>query len=197
MRLSLTLFLVRIFAGLTAFAQNVAPSPSFVDLQGVKHVPLDVKGSRAAVFFFVVADCPVANYYSSEISAIVKDFAKKEVRFFVVHVDPDLTPAAARAHAKEYGITCPVLIDAKHQLVKAAGATMTPEAAILTPDGKIAYRGRIDDRYTDLGKRRIAPTRRDLRDALTAVLAGQEVKEPRTKVIGCPIPDLVQPPLAP
>jgi peroxiredoxin len=174
-------------------AQDVTQPLSFVDLKGTKHVPLDAKGARAVVFFFMVADCPVANYYTSEISAIVKDHAGKPVRFFVVHVDPDLTPAKARAHAKEYGITCPVLIDAKHQLVKATGATMTPEAAILTPEGKIAYRGRIDDRYVELGKRRIAPTQRDVRKALTALLAGQPVKEPRSQAIGCPIP----PPVAP
>ena len=174
-----------------------AQSPSFVDLKGTKHFPLDPKGARAVVFFFVVADCPVANYYTTEINAIVKDHAGKPVRFFVVHVDPELTPAAARAHAKEYGITCPVLIDAKHQLVKATGATITPEAAILTPGGKIAYRGRIDDRYVELGKRRIAPTLRDVREALTALLAGRPVKEPRTRAIGCPIPDLVPPRSAP
>src|SRR5207244_1630362 len=52
------------------------------------------------------------------------------------------------------------------------------------------YRGRIDDRYVDLGKRRIEPNRRDLREALTAVLAGQPVKEARTKAIGSPIADL-------
>jgi hypothetical protein len=77
--------------------------------------------------------------------------------------------------------------------VKATGVTITPEAAILTPEGKIAYRGRIDDRYVELGKRRIAPTRRDVREALTALLAGQPVKGPRTRAIGCPVPDLVPP----
>src|SRR5262245_27493494 len=180
-----------------AHAEGDARPLSFVDLKGTKHVPLDTKGARAVVFFFVVADCPVANYYTSEINAIIKDHAGKPVRFFVVHVDPDLTPAAARAHAKEYGITCPVLIDAKHDLVKATGATITPEAVILTPGGKIAYRGRIDDRYVELGKRRIAPTRRDVRDALAALLAGRPVKEPRNRAIGCPVPDLVPPRGAP
>jgi peroxiredoxin len=176
-----------------AHAQDVAQPLSLVDIKGTKHLPLDAKGVRAVVFFFVVADCPIANYYTSEINAIVKDHAGKPVRFFVVHVDPDLTPAAAQAHAKEYGITCPVLIDAKHQLVKTTGATITPEAAILTTEGKIAYRGRIDDRYVELGKRRIAPTRRDVREALTALLGGQPVKEPRTQAIGCPVPDIVPP----
>jgi peroxiredoxin len=162
----------------------------FADVKGGMHSPLDTKGSKATVLFFVTNDCPIANYYTSEINAIVKDHASLPVRFFIVHVDPDLTPKAAAEHAKEYGFTCPVLIDAKHQLVKATGATIMPEAVVLAQDGKIAYRGRIDDRYTELGKRRIAPNRRDVREALTAVLAGKPVKEPRTKAIGCFIPSL-------
>jgi hypothetical protein len=194
---ALPLLAVLTVATPTAHGQDAARAASFVDQNGTKHVPFDARGVRAVVFFFVVTDCPVANYYTSEINAIVKDHAGKPVRFFVVHVDPQLTPAQAREHAKGYGIKCPVLIDAKHVLVKATGATITPEAAILTPDGKIAYLGRIDDRYVELGKRRIAPTRRDVRDALSALLASKPVKDPRTRAIGCPVPDLVPPPRAP
>jgi peroxiredoxin len=189
--LALTLLTVLTLSRPAARGEDAAQPLSFVDINGRKHAPLEAKGARAVVLFFVTTDCPVANYYTSEISAIVKDHAGKPVRFFVVHVDPDLTPAGARAHAKEYKLTCPVLLDAKHQLVRAAGATITPEAAVLTLEGKIAYRGRIDDRYVELGKRRVAPTRRDVREALTALLAGEPVKEPQTRAIGCPIPDLV------
>jgi len=163
---------------------------SFVDIKGVQHTPLNAQGAKAVVLFFVVTDCPIANYFASEINTIAKDYAPRNVRSFVIHIDPDLTPAAAVTHAKEYGLTCPILIDAKHELVKATGATITPEAVVLTPDGKIAYRGRIDDRYVELAKRRVAPNRRDVREALDAVLAGQPVKDARTKAIGCPIPEL-------
>jgi peroxiredoxin len=161
-----------------------------VDINGGTHRPLDARGARAVVLFFLTTDCPIANYYASEIRAIVKDHTRQRVRFYAVHVDPDLTAAAARKHAEEYRLTCPILIDAKHRLVKATGATITPEAAVLTPDGKVAYRGRIDDTYLELGRRRVEPGKRDLRDALAAVLAGRPVKEARTTAIGCPIPDL-------
>jgi hypothetical protein len=100
-----------------------------------------------------------------------------------------MTPKAAREHAKQYGLPGPILLDARHALVKHAGVTIAPEAAILTPDGKIAYRGRIDDVYVELGKRRVAPNRRDVREALAAILAGKAVTDPRTTAIGCPIPE--------
>ena len=115
---------------------------------------------------------------------MMKDFASQPVRFYAVNVDPDATTEAERHHAKEYGLTLPVLLDSKHQLVAATLVTHTPEAAVILNDGTIAYRGRIDDRYPGLGKKRQAPTQRDLRDALSAVLAGKPVRVPRTKAVG-------------
>ncbi|HYV35697.1 MAG TPA: redoxin family protein [Gemmataceae bacterium] len=193
--------MLRVFAGLivmvAAAVQSFAIAPqekttaeAFLDITGKTHYPLEVKDAKAVVLIFVTTDCPISNYYTSEINALVKDYAGKPVRFFVIHVDPDLKPADAAAHAKTYGLDCTILIDAKHRLVKTAGVTITPEAAVLTPDGKIVYRGRIDDVYAELGKRRIEPDQRDLREALSQVLAGQAVKVAETKAVGCPIPKL-------
>jgi hypothetical protein len=53
----------------------------------------------------------------------------------------------------------------------------------------VLYRGRIDDRVADFGKRRVEPTRRDLRLALDAILAGKPVPARRTKAVGCYIPE--------
>jgi hypothetical protein len=111
------------------------------------------------------------------------------VRFYAVQVDPDLTAEQARRHAREFGLRLPVLRDSRHELVKATSVTRAPEVAVLLPGGKLAYRGRIDDLYSALGKKRKAPSWRDLRDALTAVLAGRPVKVPRTEAVGCSIPE--------
>jgi hypothetical protein len=165
------------------------PAP-FDDLQAATDQRLDVKDAKAVVLFFLSTDCPISNYYTSEIAAIVKERTGDGVRFYVVHPDPDLNAEAAAKHAKTWKLTCPILLDGKHKLVKLTGVTITPEVAVVLPDGKLAYRGRIDDTYVDLGKRRAEPSKRDLRDALTAVLKDQPVAEPRTKAIGCYIPEL-------
>jgi len=177
-------------APLTAQDSKPDKTLALTDIKGVTHHALDVKDAKAVVFFFITVDCPIANYYSSEINAIQKDFARQPVCFYVVHIDPDLTPEAAAKHAAEYKLTGPVLIDAKHRLVQATGVSVTPEAAVLVPDGTIAYRGRIDDIYVELGRRRAAPNHRDLREAITAVLAAQPIKQSRTKALGCYIPNL-------
>jgi hypothetical protein len=173
----------------TAGAPQQRAEP-FAELQATADHKLDLKGARAAVLIFMITDCPIANYYTSEINAIVKDFAGQPVRFCVVHVDPALTAEAAAEHARTWKLTCPILLDPKHRLVNLTGVTVTPEVAVVLADGTLAYRGRIDDVYADLGKRRVEPKERDLREALTAVLKGQPVPRPRTKALGCFISDL-------
>src|SRR5262249_6887241 len=123
-------------------------------------------------------------------NALVKENVDRPLRFHAVYVDPDLTAAEARKHATAFGYRCPVLLDPRHQLVAATGVTTTPEGVGVTADGRNAYRGRIDDRYPEIGVHRQAPTRRDLRAALAAVLAGKPVETPRTTAVGCAIPAL-------
>jgi hypothetical protein len=158
---------------------------TFVDMGGVVHRPADATGAKATVLFFLLTDCPISNAYSPEINAIASAYRMRGVRCYVVQVDADITPAEARRHAKEFGLTSPVILDPDHRLVRFTRATVAPSAAILLPGPTVAYCGRIDNRYADFGKRRATTTHHDLRDALDAVLAGRPVTEPRTQAIGC------------
>jgi hypothetical protein len=83
-----------------------------------------------------------------------------------------------------------VLRDPDHDLVRLAGATITPEAAVFVQGREMVYRGRIDDRYVDFGMTRTKATTHDLRNTLDAVLAGKPVPAARTRAIGCYIADL-------
>jgi hypothetical protein len=58
--------------------------------------------------------------------------------------------------------------------------------------GKVVYRGRIDDRYVDLGLERPAATTHDLGDALEAVMTGKPVAHPTTQAVGCYIADFAR-----
>jgi hypothetical protein len=171
------------------------PSPEpMSDINGRPVDPLHpADGIKANVLIFVTHDCPVSNQYSREINRIARDYRGQSVSAYLVHVEPDLTPEDAKAHASEYGLDdLTILIDRKHALVQKTGAKITPEAAVIAPDGTIAYCGRIDDRFTKLGRQRPEPAARDLRDALDAVLKGEPIAHPRVAAIGCPIPDLDQ-----
>ncbi len=177
-----TLFLIAVLLAWPALAGEPV---TVLDVHGARQTPLELKEKKAAVLFFVLHDCPIANGYAPEINRICAEYAPKGYAFFVVHIDPGLKAADARKHAEEYGFRCPILLDGAHALAKLAGATVTPEAAVFGADGKVLYRGRIDDLYTDLGKKRAEPRQRDLRAALDALSAGKPVPTATTQAVGC------------
>ena len=136
------------------------------------------------VLVFVDPQCPIANAYAPELRRIQAEYEPRGVAFALVYADPDRHEPEVRAHAAAFGHTAPLVLDTEQSLAAHTGATMTPEACVLA-QGELVYRGRIDDRYFALGKQRAAPTTRDLRDALDAVLAGQTPARDWKPAIGC------------
>ena len=164
---------------------RVDPATAVRDIHGaVQHPFLAAKG-HAAVVFFVATDCPVANGYAPEIRRICEAY-KEKAGCTLAYVDPTLTVATVAKHFADYRHgDYPAVIDTKHVLVKASGATVTPEVLVVLPGGAVGYRGRIDDKYFALGRSRQNPVERDLRDALDKVAAGQPITTARTKPVGC------------
>jgi len=159
------------------------------DLDGSPLDPVSTD-SRGTVLIFVRTDCPVSNRYAPTLRRICKTYAGRDIRFFLVYPNPDVTPPEIRKHMTEYSYPCPALRDPEHVLVRRAGAKITPEAAVFTRDGELVYRGRIDNQYVDFGKYRPKPTRADLEEALDAVLTGKLVTFRETEAVGCLIEDL-------
>ena len=150
-------------------------------------------GVTAIVFLFTSTECPISNRYAPEVRRLAAAFAPKGVLFRLIYPNPAERAPAIREHmtAFAYAGATEALRDPEHALVKFVGATVTPEAAVYA-GGHIVYRGRIDDRYVDLGLERPAPTRRDLAEALAAVIAGKPVSQPTTQAVGCFIADFVR-----
>ena len=147
----------------------------------------------AAVVFFVLEDCPVSNALVPEMERTVKKYSDKGVKFTYAYINPKLEASAKETHVKEYGLTAATVVDLKHQVVKKAGATVTPEAAIFRKDGTLAYCGRINNLYVGFGQKRQVVNEHDLREALDAVLAGKsEIPKAKAKAVGCYIADYLK-----
>lgn len=164
--------MVRAIALLTAAVRlptaSFAPSPS------------------TEILFFIASDCPISNAYAPEIQRICRDYANRGVRCTLVYEDPGITTDGIRAHLSAYGYgSIETRVDDAGTIARRAGATVTPEAALVDAKGSLRYRGRIDNFHAALGKPRQRVTSRDLRDAVDAVLANRTVARPRTPAVGC------------
>jgi Redoxin len=176
-----------------------------VDLDGHRVDPLAPSAARGGtVLVFVRTDCPIANRLLPTVERLRAAYEPKGVRFWLVFVDPAEPVAAIRTHLTTYDQHATAIRDPRHELVKMIGATRTPEAAVFVHEGpgrgalrapwrksRLVYRGRIDNRYVDVGRMRPKATSHDLQNALDAALAGDVTGPPRiTQPVGCIIADL-------
>jgi peroxiredoxin len=145
--------------------------------------PFAARNQKATVLVFMMHDCPVTNASTPELARLAEEFAPRGVQFFGVYATE--TAAEITAHRRDYGLPFEGLLDPTMRLARLAGASRAPEAAIISPDGTLLYRGRIDDRATRPGIMRPTAKRRDLHLALEAVLNGRQPEPRFTSSIGC------------
>jgi hypothetical protein len=167
-----------------------AASVWLIDLEGSPFDLLSAGQNRVRVAVFTRSDCPVSNRYAPRIRELHEEFHPRVVDFYLIYVDPKEPAEAIRAHLDEFDYPCVALRDPEHSLAAYTQATVTPEAVVFDANGKITYRGRIDNLYAELGKARPEATTHELRDAIEATLSGRLVAEPVTKAVGCYIGDL-------
>jgi Redoxin len=169
-----------------ALALIACRSGSALDLDGGPVDPL--AGTAAAtVLAFVSTTCPLSNRYAPELRRLQDRFEPRGVAFYVVYPDERESPEAIAEHLREYATHARPVRDPERALVRRVGATRTPEVAVFRRGGALAYHGRVDDRFGELGLERPAPTRNDLAEALDAVLEGIPVEVPFTTPLGCAI----------
>jgi hypothetical protein len=178
---------------LSALAVLAVVSTAIPNLDGGLVDPLkQASGTKATVLLFVSTDCPVSNRYAPHVRKLYDTHAKDGVAFWLVYPNPADAVSDIRDHIKQFSYPGTALRDVKHDLVKRAGATITPEAVVYDGRGVMTYRGRIDDRYSAVGIEKATATRHDLQDAIAATLAGKPIKDARTQAVGCYIADFLK-----
>lgn len=141
--------------------------------------------NQLSVIVFLSPDCPVSNGYVPVLSQMRKDF--KDVVWLIVYPQAIL-PEQCRKHWKEYALPEDTFCDVQGIAARQLAVSMVPEAVVLRKDGSVAYRGRIDDRYTKRGGSARVPRQHDLKDALKEVLAGRTPAKSYIAPVGCPLP---------
>src|SRR5258708_35454127 len=160
---------------------------SLLDTDGIVHSLRTNPEGTALVLVFISTECPIANGYLPELNRqfAAARGAETKIEFYGVISSHSTTRAVAAKHATEFKIEFPLLFDASGELADALRPTHTPEAFVVDREGQLAYRGRIDDLYADLGKKRASATCHDLADAIAALVAGQPVAVHETEPVGC------------
>jgi peroxiredoxin len=165
---------------------------ALTDLSGQRHIIGGLSRGKLTVLIFLGTQCPISNSYAPALKRLYDGHAGADVDFLGVHSDTDVSAEIARAHAREYELPFPLVLDHDQRLAQACGVKTVPTAIVIDASGRLMYRGRIDNRFVALGQRRPEATVFDLQRALESALAGQEPNPSTTEAVGCPLPLLRQ-----
>jgi len=158
-----------------------------LDLEGTAHRLGDGEECRGAALVFMSSECPISREFVPELNRLAASAKEQGLKFYGILFEPGLKREAAVKFQQDFKVEFPLLFDASGEVASVLQPTHVPEAFVLNTASQVVYRGRIDNRYGDLGKKRPEPTTRDLADAIAAVASGNAVAEAKTKPIGCPV----------
>ncbi len=162
--------------------------PPVVDLKG-RIQSLEQNDRRLIrVFVFLGTECPISQSYLPELNRLANEWGRSDpqVELFGIWMDETVTRSVAmKQFESEYKVAFPVLHDSACLLARAFQPTRIPEAFVLDADGRLVYRGAIDNAWEDIGRRRPRAEKTYLADAVRATIDGEPVHTAQTKAVGC------------
>ena len=166
-----------------------APDFSLPDTVSGNTVSLENYAGAALVIMFICNHCPFVVHIQDGLVNFGADYQDTDVSVVAIssndiHSFPDDAPDKLAAVAREYGYAFPYLYDETQEVAKSYTAACTPDFYVFGPDRTLAYRGQFDDARPSNS---IPVTGNDLRAAVDAVRAGQEVPSAQKPSIGCNI----------
>jgi thiol-disulfide isomerase/thioredoxin len=143
---------------------------------------------RPVLVLFLCPHCPFVKHIEPEIGRLAADFGDRATLVAICsnseRTHPQDGPAGMAEQARAQGWTFPYLQDADQAVAHAFRAACTPDLYLFDASHQLAYRGQLDGSRPGNG---LPLDGRDLRTALTAVLAGQPVAAAQIASIGCNI----------
>ena len=174
-----------------------SPAPDFC-LPGVDdhtHCLKDYSSATVLVIAFICNHCPTSQLYENRIKQIAADYKDRSVA--LVAIEPNNPEAVLlnemgytdvgdsfeemKIRAQHRQFNFPYLYDGETQKVSNAyGPSATPHIFVFDSDRKLRYEGRVDNNM-----REPLVTKKDVREAINALLAGKPVAIAKTPSVGC------------
>ena len=172
-----------------------APDFNLPGVDGRTWALKDFAEAKVLVVVFTCNHCPTAQYYEGRLKQLVADYQQKGVALVAImpndpksvrldelgwtDLNDSLEEMKIRAEHQQFNF--PYLYDGDTETVsRAYGPAVTPHAFVFDAARQLRYVGAIDD-----SERIQHVKKRYVRDAIDALLAGQEPPVMQTKVVGC------------
>lgn len=184
--LALFVLLTNLFVPLQAEPLKMGDKLTELALTDLDDTPVtlqDLPYDRALLIIFSSIVCPASLKYHVHKTQIHNTYGPKGVRLVAVNANFNETNDALKKHYNDNPVPFEIYRDPNNVLADQLGATHTPQAFLFDQNGKLRYRGEIDNGWGVPEN----TTSRGLWDALDAMLANKDI--PRTDIpsFGCEI----------
>ncbi len=155
-------------------------------------ISADVKDSESAehysVYIFMAESCRICEYYSIQLRELHEEYADEGLDFYGVFPNRKSSLETVTAYKEKYDLPFEMIVDRSQEITERYDARVTPEVVVVEDESQaVIYKGRIDDAYYRVGRRRQVSQTSELRDVLEALRSEQSSSIEWQEAIGCVI----------
>jgi len=172
MRLFFVLFLSFSIAGVDLYSSSISSS---------NEKPL------YTIYIFVSESCPICQQITLNWKELMARYSSDSVQFVMIFPNNrESTKESIENFKEKYNLHCESVVDKGQKWTRKFKASITPEVILWDNQrNSILYRGKLDNQYETLGKKRSVVTEKYVADALENVLYGTKSIPANTEPIGC------------
>jgi peroxiredoxin len=164
-----------------------APPFDLPGVDGQQHNLDDYADKPALAVVWSCNHCPYVQAWEGRMVSLQREFGDRGFELVAISSNdadnyPEDSFEAMKARSEEQGFNFDYLYDEDQSVLTAYGAERTPEVFLFDRDRRLVYHGAIDD-----SREEDEVTERYLRDAIEAVLAGEEPPVSETPAVGCTV----------
>jgi peroxiredoxin len=154
----------------------------------VHHLSRYLEKYRAIAVIFMCNHCPYVRLYLDRLKELQAEFQDRAVTLIGINANdanqyPDDSFENMKVFAAEHHLNFPYIRDVAQDVAQSFGAATTPEVFLLDQDGRLRYKGLIDDNPDKPQEVQLSY----LRTAIAQVLDGAPVEPSETQAIGCSV----------
>lgn len=164
-----------------------APTFDLPGVDGQQHSLADYADKPALAVIWSCNHCPYVQAWEGRMIGLQREFGDRGFQLVAISSNdaenyPEDSFDAMKERASAQGFNFHYLYDEDQSVLNAYGAERTPEVFLFDQDRRLVYHGAIDDSREEEGV-----TQDYLREAIEAVLAGEEPPVTETTPVGCSV----------
>lgn len=140
------------------------------------------------VYYFLGEDCKICQYYTPTLNGLYSEYNSDSISFVGLFPNHFSTEEGIATFQSKYEIPFTLKREYFQTKTQAYKVRITPTVVVYNETKEeILYKGRIDDSYYKLGRRRRVVKSKELEQVLQSIMTGQEITTESVEPIGCVI----------